>query len=137
MIPQSATAHFGQIVRDEMFEMDRQLAQAFSSTVTMAIKSGGLHSGRTLVGLHRDSTNSLQARGQVVLSQLLRCLAAHHVPMDTETVAEAMALLKQETETQVRVVRDQLFGIPLFKATATSRQARSCERSTTSWDDGS
>jgi hypothetical protein len=64
--------------------------------------------------LAQDTINSLKARAQFILGQLLRCLTAHHVALTAETVAEASTLLRDAIQTEAQMVRGRLFGNPIF-----------------------
>jgi hypothetical protein len=98
-----------------MFEMDRMLAGVQEAALENAASQGWAQpNGMALVLLTQNATNSLKTRAQFILGQLLRCLAACHVPLDTETVTEALQLLRDAIQTQASDVGVQLFQKPVF-----------------------
>ena len=123
MIPNEAKNQFQDIITHEMFEMDRALAGTLAATHSTMISRGLGQSGPAMQLLTQDATNSLKARAQLILGQLLRCLTAHHVPLTPEAVTEASTLLREAIHTQAQLVRSRLFGNPVF-ATRGVEQAR-------------
>jgi hypothetical protein len=113
MIPPETKTLFQNVVTHEMFEMDRMLAGVQEAALENAA-SWGRPNGMVLVLLTQNATNSLKTRAQFILGQLLRCLAACHVPLDTETVTEALQLLRDAIQTQASDVGVQLFQKPVF-----------------------
>lgn len=114
MIPVEAKNQFEQIVTHEMFEMNRALEVVSGATFARATARGLGGSGVILVDLTQDATNSLKTRGQFILGQLLRCLAAHHVTLNAETLTEAVALLCTAIERQAQELMIKLFQRPPF-----------------------
>src|SRR5262249_54540819 len=112
MIANEAKNDFYQIITHEMLDMDRALADTIGATYARQIQRGMGQSGQAVWLLRQDATNSLKARGQFILGQLLRCLTAYHVVLNEENVAEATALLRGTIETQAQHVRQKLFGHP-------------------------
>ena len=110
MIPQEAKSQFQDIITHEMFEMERMLADVLAASHSSMIARGLGQSGPAMQLLTQDAANSLKARAQFILGQLLRCLAAHQVPLTVETVTEALTLLRAAIETQAQMVRGRLFG---------------------------
>lgn len=101
MIPPETKTFFQNVVTHEMFEMDRMLAGVQEAALENAASQGWAQpNGMALVHLTQNATNSLKTRAQFILGQLLRCLAACHVPLDTETVTEALQLLRDAIQTQ-------------------------------------
>lgn len=114
MIPNEAKNQFQDIITHEMFEMDRTLGVVLDATYANACSRGLSVSGPAMLGLTQDATNSLKARAQYILGQLLRCLTAHHVALSGETVTEALALLREAIQREAQTVRRRLFGHPVF-----------------------
>jgi hypothetical protein len=121
MIPPETKTLFQNVVTYEMFEMDRMLAGA--ALENAASQGWAQPNGMALVVLTQNATNSLKTRAQFILGQLLRCLAACHVPLDTERVTEALQLLRDAIQTQASDVGVQLFQKPVFSFGG-SEQAR-------------
>lgn len=117
MIPNEAKNQFQEIITNEMFEMDRALGGVMAATQSNASSRGAGTSGPAMQALTQDATNSLKARAQFILGQLLRCLAVHHVVMTPDTLAEASTLLRDAIQTQAQLVRGRLFGngVSVFK----------------------
>jgi hypothetical protein len=113
MIPPETKTLFQNVVTHEMFEMDRMLAGVQEAALENAA-SWGRPNGMALVLLTQNATNSLKTRAQFILGQLLRCLAACHVPLDTETVTEALQLLRDAIQAQANDVGVRLFQNPFF-----------------------
>lgn len=116
VIPNEVRNQFSEIISHEMFEMNRSMGAAFSATEGRASALGTGLSGRTLVLLAEDAVNSLKARSQFILGQLLRCLAAHRVPLTEETVAEASMVLRDTINAEGQLVRSHLFARGAFHA---------------------
>jgi hypothetical protein len=123
MIPDEAKNQFQDIITDEMLVMDESLARVLDATIRSMNARGLLGSGLAMQTLTEDATNALKSRANFILGQLLRCLASHHVALNTETVAEALTLLQEAIETQAQIVRGRLFGNPGF-ATNSLEQAK-------------
>jgi hypothetical protein len=85
MIPDEAKNQFQDIIAHEMFEMDRTFAGALVATQSRLSSQGLGQSSSSMQLLTKDATSYLKARGQFILGQLLRCLAAHHVILDQQT----------------------------------------------------
>jgi hypothetical protein len=107
-----------------MFEMERALAGVLAATHSNMISRGLGTSGPAMQVLTQDATNSLKARAQFILGQLLRCLTAHHVALTSETLTEASTLLRDAIQTQAQMVRGRLFGNPLFATQGALASAR-------------
>ena len=124
MIPNEAKNQFQEIITNEMFEMDRALGGVMAATQSNASSRGAGTSGPAMQALTQDATNSLKARAQFILGQLLRCLAVHHVVMTPDTLAEASTLLRDAIQTQAQLVRGRLFGNGVFsiQSLAAARQ---------------
>lgn len=114
MIPNEVKSQFQDIITHEMFEMERALAGVLAATHSNMILRGLGTSGPAMQALTQDATNSLKARAQFILGQLLRCLTAHHVTLTAETLTEASTLLRDAIQTQAQMVRGRLFGNPVF-----------------------
>jgi hypothetical protein len=114
MIPNEAKSQFQDIITHEMFEMERALAGVLAATHSNMISRGLGTSGPAMQALTQEATNSLKARAQFILGQLLRCLTAHHVALTAETLTEASTLLRDAIQTQAQMVRGRLFGNPVF-----------------------
>jgi hypothetical protein len=114
VIPNEAKNQFQEIITHEMFEMDRALGGVMAATQSNASSRGVGTSGPAMQALTQDATNSLKARAQFILGQLLRCLAAHHVVMTPDTLADASNLLRDAIQTQAQLVRGRLFGNAVF-----------------------
>jgi hypothetical protein len=114
MIPPETNTLFQNVVTHEMFEMDRMLADVQDAALADAASRGMAQSGIAMHLVTQNATNSLKTRGQFILGQLLRCLAACHVPLDTETVTEALQLLRDTIQTQANDVGVRLFQNPVF-----------------------
>jgi hypothetical protein len=114
VIPHEAKSQFQDIMTHEMFEMDRTLASVLAATHSIMISRGVGTSGAAMQTLIQDATNSLKARAQFILGQLLRCLTAHRVVLSSETLTEASTLLRDAIQTQAQMVRGRLFGNPVF-----------------------
>lgn len=114
MIPDDARRQFQEIVTHETFEMDRTLAAVSAETHSKMIAHGRGISGAVLQALTQDATNSLKARAQFILGQLLRCLTAHRVTLTGETLAEATTLLREAIENEAQMVRSRLFQHAVF-----------------------
>ena len=99
MIPNEAKSQFQDIITHEMFEMERALAGVLAATHSNMISRGLGTSGPAMQVLTQDATNSLKARAQFILGQLLRCLTAHHVALTSETLTEASTLLRDAIQT--------------------------------------
>lgn len=115
-IPSEAAAQFQEIVRHEMFDMDRSLARSFDTTVAKMTPRGLGLSGNLMSALTEEATNSLKARGHFILGQLLRCLAAHGVELTDEVVVDAIKLLKNEVDDQFQFVGRRLWMNGVFNA---------------------
>jgi hypothetical protein len=115
MVPHEAKNDFNEIIGIEMFEMNRTLSGAMAATQSRLIAKGLGTSGPAMQLLVEDATNSLKARAQYILGQLLRCLAAHQVRLDETTLPEAIALLRDTIDVQSQVIRSKLFGFPVFQ----------------------
>jgi hypothetical protein len=124
MIPNEAKNQFQDIITHEMFEMERALAGVLAATHSNMISRGLGTSGPAMQALTQDATNSLKARAQFILGQLLRCLAAHHVTLTAETLTEASTLLRDAIQTQAQMVRGRLFGNPVFTTQGLGPAAR-------------
>ena len=109
MIPNKAKSQFQGIITHEIFEMERALDAVYSATVANHTTRGLGQSGPVLTALIQDATNSLKARGQFILGQLLRCMAAYHVTLDEETVTEASNLLREAIEREFQVIATRLY----------------------------
>lgn len=127
MIPDEVRNQFNEIISHEMFEMNRSMAASFSATELRAAAQGTGLSGRTLVLLAEDAVNSLKARSQFILGQLLRCLAAHHVPLTEEAVAEASMVLRDTINAEGQLVRSHLFARGVFHAPGMEAARRQIE----------
>ena len=114
MIPNEAKQQFQEIITHEMFEMNRTFGAVLGATHASMIARGLGQSGPAMQALAQDAINSLKARAQFILGQLLRCLTAHHVELTAETVAEASTLLRDAIQTEAQMVRGRLFGNPIF-----------------------
>lgn len=114
MIPDEAKNIFNDIVTNEMFEMDRQLAAVMGATQNRMAANGTLRSSMAALSLAQDATNSLKARGQLILSQLIRCLAVYNVTWDDVVVREASDLLRESIQIQAQVIRLRLFSTAPF-----------------------
>lgn len=114
MIPSETKNLFQNIVTHEMFEMDRMLERVHGASISNMASPGLAQSGNMMQLLTDNATNSLKSRAQFILGQLLRCLAACHVPLDTETVAEALGLLRHAIQTEASNVGARLFQYPVF-----------------------
>lgn len=114
MIPNEAKQQFQEIITHEMFEMNRTFEGVLGATHASMIARGLGQSGPAMQALAQDTINSLKARAQFILGQLLRCLTAHHVALTAETVAEASTLLRDAIQTEAQMVRGRLFGNPIF-----------------------
>ena len=124
MIPNEAKSQFQDIITHEMFEMERALAGVLAATQSNMISRGLGTSGPAMQALTQDATNSLKARAQFILGQLLRCLATHHVTLTAETLTEASTLLRDAIQTQAQMVRGRLFGNPVFTTQGLGPAAR-------------
>lgn len=114
MIPNEVKGQFHEIITHEMFEMNRTLAGVLDATHASMIGRGLGQSGPAMQALAQDAINSLKARAQLILGQLLRCLTAHRVALTDDTVAEASMLLGDAIQAEAQMVRGRLFGNPLF-----------------------
>ena len=92
----------------------RTLADAFMATQSRMGAKGLRQSSITMQVLTQDATNSLRARAQFCLGQLLRCLTVHRVSLNPETLTEATAILKDTIETEAQMVRGRLFQSAAF-----------------------
>ena len=114
MIPQEAKFNFQEIINHEMFEMDRSLAAVMAATQAGMAARGLSQSGPAMQALKDDVTNSHKAKGQFILGQLLRCLAAHRVALDSDVVNEATALLRDTIQAQAHLMQSRLFQFGVF-----------------------
>lgn len=120
MIPNEAKNLLQDILTIEMFEMQRALDESLNATMARLAAAGALHSGRALLLMAQDGTNSLKSRGWYILGQLLRSLAAYKTPMSPETVTEASRLLNDWIEREAQLITNLVFNKPAFH-TATSQ----------------
>jgi len=114
MIPSETKNLFQNIVTHEMFEMDRMLERVQDASISNMASRGMAQSSNMMHLLTQNATNSLKTRAQFILGQLLRCLAACHVPLETATVTEALGLLRDAIQTEARNVGARLFQYPGF-----------------------
>lgn len=114
MIPSETKTLFQSIITHEMFEMDRMLAQVQDAAMANLASRGLAQSGPAISVTTQNATNSLKTRAQFILGQLLRCLAACHVPLDTETVKEALILLGDTIQMEADNVARRLYQSPVF-----------------------
>lgn len=114
MLPPEPKNLFQNIVTHEMFEMDRILDGIQQAALRNMASRGLGQSGNAMMLLTENATNSLKTRAQFIFDQLLRCLAAHHVPLDTETVTEALSLLREKIQMEADNVGRRLFQSPPF-----------------------
>jgi hypothetical protein len=112
MIPNEAKNQLQDIITHEMFEMERALTGVLAATHSNMISRGLGTSGPAMQALTQDATNSLKARAQFILGQLLRCLATHHVTLTAETLTEASTLLRDAIQTQAQMVRGRRLETP-------------------------
>jgi hypothetical protein len=116
MIPNEAKSQFHEIITHQMFEMERALEGVYDATLENEASRGWGHPGGVALStMTQDATNSLKARGQFILGQLLRCLAAHHVTLDEEAVTEASTLLREAIEREFQVIATRLYQKPFFR----------------------
>jgi len=64
--------------------------------------------------LEQDAVNSLKAKAQVILSQLIRCCGAYNVIWDEGTMRDAASMLKDGIEAEAQVVGSRLFSTAVF-----------------------
>jgi hypothetical protein len=77
--------------------------------------------------LTQNATNSLKTRAQFIPGQLLRCLASFHIPLDTETVTEALGLLRQAIQTVTSNIGFRLFQYPVFSFPSFAQAKNHCQ----------
>lgn len=116
MISQNALERYRELVEIEAVEMDTLLALKLSSTLATAIQHGVGQSGRCMLMLKEDAVNSLKARAQFALGQMLRCLTAHAVPLSDDVVDQAITTVKTTIENQSDSVHRQLFASGAFRS---------------------
>ncbi len=114
MIPSETKNLFQSIITDEMIEIDLMLDSVQQADLANLASRGLAQSGNAMHLVTQNATNSLKTRAQFILGQLLRCLAACHVPLDSETVAEALSLLRDAIQMQASNVGSRLFQNPVF-----------------------
>jgi hypothetical protein len=114
MIPNEVKNVFQEIITNEMFEMNRQLAATMDATQASLIARGHSGSGAMVRMLAQDATNSLKARGQIILSQLVRCCGAYSVVWDDPTLRDASVMLRDGIEAESQVIRSRLLSFPIF-----------------------
>ncbi len=123
MIPSEAKSLFQNIIVHEMFEMDRTLDSTQQAALRSMASRGLGQSGNAMRHLTENATNSLKARAQFILGQLLRCMATHGVKLDAEALTEARALLGDAISLQATAIRDRLFEQQIF-VSETAEQAK-------------
>jgi hypothetical protein len=114
MIPPVLQSVLQEILHVEMFDMQRALGKQLEARAVELSRRGVLHSGIALSLIAEDATNSLRSRGHFILGQILRLLAAYHVPMIEEVVSNAVVLLKDKINTEADLIRSIAFNGPKF-----------------------
>jgi hypothetical protein len=112
LIPEEVKNHFFKVVEHEMVDMDRALDEKMTATTGRASMAGMLHSGNLMVQLREDARNSLKSRAHYIFGQLLRCLAAHNVALDSKTVSAASSLLEESIKAQSTSLEHTLLSKP-------------------------
>ena len=111
MIPHEARNQFNEIIWHEMFEMQRILGATTDATQSEQAARGMGQSGVAMQLLAKDAVNSLKARSQFILGQLLRCLTAYRVPLSNENLTEAAQLLRDRIEAEAQMIRSHVFPL--------------------------
>jgi hypothetical protein len=112
LIPEEAKNHFFKVVEHEMVDMDRALDQTMAATTGKAAMAGMGHSSNLMVQLREDARNSLKSRAHYIFGQLLRCLAAHNVALDSKTVSAAASLIEKSIMEQSTSLEHKLLKRP-------------------------
>lgn len=112
LITEEAKGHFFKVVEHEMFDMDRALDEAMAATTRRAAAVGGAgHSALTVLSLE-EARHSLRTRAHYILGQLLRCLAAHNIVLDSATVLAASDLIRESITVQATSLAQKLSARP-------------------------
>ncbi|ACB97333.1 hypothetical protein [Beijerinckia indica] len=114
MVTPEAMNLFHDIITHEMFEMNRILEEVQQVTLSNLASRGLTQSGPAMQLVIQNATNSLKTRAQFILGQLLRCLASFHVPLDKETITEALSLLRDTIEMQADDIGRRVYQYPVF-----------------------
>ena len=114
MIPHVARDQFNEIISHEMFEMQRSMGATMAATQSEQAMRGMLPSGVAMQALALDAVNSLKARSQFILGQLMRCLTAHRVPLTDANLTEAAQLLRDKIEAEAQMIRSHMFSLGSF-----------------------
>jgi hypothetical protein len=114
MIPPEAQNQFNDIIVHEMFEMQRSMGARMAATQAEQAARGTGQSGIAMHLLGQDAINSLKARSQFILGQLLRVLTAHRVSLTEENLSEAAQLLRGKIEAEAQMVRSHTFSLGTF-----------------------
>jgi hypothetical protein len=127
MIAAEAKNHFQSMAYHEMFDMQSTLDRVLNARhAEMVARMGGGVSGNLLAVLAEEGRNSLRARGRALLGHLLRCLSVHGVDL-AENLAEAAGLLKEAISNEVLLIRNIVFGRPVFNSNFAGNAKRELE----------
>jgi hypothetical protein len=113
MLPPEATNLFQEIAHDEMFRAQQQLDDILRATMAEMAARRMARSGNAMAALVKNGKDSMKARGEVLLSQLVCCLVIHNA-LTEDAISEATALLKNAIEMEGQIVRSRVFGNSLF-----------------------
>jgi hypothetical protein len=118
MLPAPLMKTFQSLLSVETQKLDEQTRAGVTSQVSMCAGRGALQSSAACQLVVAEASKSIPIRAQTALNLVVRCLAAHSLPVDAATRDDAVALLNDYLDHQQQALRATAQASAPFRSTA-------------------